>query len=183
MRSHHGVVTALGVLATTLLLAAPPAVAKDIGGRLGFGVEHSISGITGATIRYWFSPDFGATASAGVDVVDIVKGQNPKTTFDGSLTALYTVVGSVHANLSVGLRLAVGYQSQEAALVDDATATGGVTRFRIELPVVLEFFLSDHFSISAGTGAGVAFRLDQPEVDVNVASASISGTFGVVYYF
>ena len=166
-----------------MMLWAPGASAKDVGGRLGFGVEHSISGITGATVRYWFSPDFGATASAGVDVAGIVKGQNPKTTFDGSLTALYRVVGSVHANLGIGLRLAVGYQSREAALVDDETATGGVTRFRIEIPVVLEFFLSDHFSISAGTGAGVAFRLDQPEVDVNVASASISGTFGIVYYF
>lgn len=189
MRSHSGSSWFAVAVVSALLLWAPSGAAKDLNGRLGVGVEHSLSGVSGATLRYWPAAAIGLGFAIGADVVGIAQGKDPATQVDGAITLLYNppFARSLHANLGLGLRVAASFSSVPVTtLADDGTEITSVdsrTGLRIEIPIVLEFFLSDNLSISAGTGAGVAFRLDAPDVQVNVATASISATFGMVYYF
>ena len=109
---------------------------------------------------------------------------------------MYNLARSLHANLGVGARVSLGFQTGETN--DIVPEAGEGIQFNFEIPIQLEFFLSDAFSISVATG--IVFALipeDGPTLDVeghekiqrnksviiDLGAGSIAGSLGVVYYF
>ena len=75
---------------------------------------------------------------------------------------------------------------------------GDDLQFNIELPIVIEYFLSESFSVSVSTGVLIAFIPEDGAVvtpkgngsesvpktiGVGIGAGSISGSLGAVYYF
>ncbi|MCB9729476.1 MAG: hypothetical protein H6746_13475 [Deltaproteobacteria bacterium] len=177
-----------------------PAQAKDMNGKLGVGLEQSLGGVTGLAIRYWPGAAFGIMGVLGVDIVS-VKEEDRRglaTTFTGSVGFAYNFARSLHANLSAGARLALGYESERAARLEDPARTSGILQVIIEVPVALEFFLSDNFSVGVATGLMFVFvpkdgaALDGEghgstkiprSIGIGIGSGAITGTLSAVYYF
>jgi hypothetical protein len=201
-RCHrHLAVTALLAIAT--LGAAPAAQAKDLQGRFGVGIEQSLAGVTGATVRYWPTQTLGINAIIGARIVIGTSSGGSKdlaTTLDAALGVVYNLARSLNANLGLGARVGVGYWSKTASrlISGDDTASDNV-QVNIEAPqIVLEFFLSDSFSFSVATGViwdivpAAGPTLDVPGDEglakpdtlvINLGPGSITGSLGIVYYF
>lgn len=209
-RASRGLPGVLPIMAVVLVVAlAPSAQAKDMNGRLGVGVEASLGGTSGISVRYWPGNAFGLLFTLGADVLTVEKvttGTDPDTgePTETSNTGLATTAGlstgftynfarSTHANLGVGARLAVSYESREAVRLSDPDADAQRFQFKIELPLMAEFFLSDSFSVSVATGilldfGNVTIREDANTTTsttfrVGIGSSSVTGTIGIVYYF
>ncbi|MEC9070832.1 MAG: hypothetical protein VX938_00575, partial [Myxococcota bacterium] len=57
-------------LALTLIIWMTPQVhAKDMRGRVGVGLEQSVSGISGLALRYWLSESLGTHAVIGGEIL------------------------------------------------------------------------------------------------------------------
>ena len=67
----HNLFRILVLSSLTLFLVAPAASAKDMRGRLGVGVEQTLGGVSGATVRYWMGPKLGVVATLGLEVVTV----------------------------------------------------------------------------------------------------------------
>jgi hypothetical protein len=195
-----GCLIALGLV----LWTGPSAHAKDMRGRLGLGLEQSLSGVSGVALRYWMGEAFGLHAVVGAEVLrtgsdgDAASDLHPR--LGASVGGIFNVGRSLHANIGVGARAVLGFQSVLAG--DGAADTSDKTTLQvgIEIPIMLEFFLSDAFSFSVGTG----FRLllgpivgDEPilhppsssftqgsrDTLIGIGAGSLLGTLGAVYYF
>ena len=57
------------ILAVMMIGLLPPgdAQAKNLKGRLGIGLEQTLGGVTGITLRYWPGQAFGLTLTEGVN--------------------------------------------------------------------------------------------------------------------
>ena len=188
--------------------------AKDLNGKLGIGLEQSLGGVSGITVRYWPMRDFGILLTGGVDIVTLNKPS--ETSEDGetddsgskastlatsgavSLGFVYNFAQSLHANLGIDARLALGFESAQAAKLRDPSRDSGVVQVGIEIPLVAEFFLSDNFTISVATGILVLFvpsagatldpqghgAITEPDAfSIGIGAGSVIATLGVVYYF
>jgi len=202
--------TALRRLLATLVLClslggalatAPPAQAKDMNGRLGVGMETSLGGISGIAFRFWPTQDLGINVTAGFRLYfeEVSTGGDFGTSIATSLGVVYNFSQALHANLGIGFRVGVGYNSQTINKVLNPGSTGDVFQLLVEGPLlVMEFFLSDRFSISASTGVlfnwvsqdGVAVEtpgqeeLEQPDsLVIDFGGGGFSATLGLVYYF
>jgi hypothetical protein len=190
---------ALAATLTALCLCAP-AHAKDMNGKLGVGLEQSLGGVTGIALRYWPGAAFGIVGVVGVDIISIKEEDRRglATTFTGSVGFAYNFARSLHANLSAGARLALGYQSKRAAQLVEPLRTGSILQVIVEIPVALEFFLSDNFSVGVATGLMFVFvpkdgaALDGKghgetkiprSIGIGIGSGAITGTLSAVYYF
>ena len=184
-------------------LVLSPASAKDLKGRAGVGLEQTLGGASGVTLRYWPAQAFGISLTAGAkiasyDGVDEAGAAEVKyaSIVTGAVGVMYNIARSLHANLGVGARVTLGFQTGETN--DIVPEAGDGTQFNFEIPIQLEFFMSDSFSVSVATG--VVFALipeDGPtlEVDghdkvqrndaviIDLGAGSIAGSLGVVYYF
>jgi len=191
----------LGFAAAAALVWAPPANAKDLAGRFGVGVVQSLGGVSGLAFRLWPSERLGLEAIVGVRVI-VAGGSSESqlaTSVGGSVGVVYNVARSLHANLGLGGRVSVGYRSRSAAQLLDPAATESITQVNLELPsVVLEFFLSDSFSVSVATGVVIDLvpaagrTLDVPGHEgfdtpsttiVDIGIGALAGSLGLVYYF
>ncbi len=209
--------------AALVALPAGPAGAKDLGGKLGIGVEQSIGGVSGAALRYWPGQAFGFLVTFGGnfstfeyiaertgddDEVTRTTETGLATAVDLSIGFVYNFARSLHANLGIGLRGALGFrtaQAQRQAAIragetdpDALEALDGGTEFAIEVPLTVEFFLSDSFSVSASTGLlfslvpaegpilegeGLSRLTPDDTWGITLGAGSVTGTLGVVYYF
>ncbi|MGM0574166.1 MAG: hypothetical protein ACQEXJ_00335 [Myxococcota bacterium] len=188
-------------LLATLLLASPAAEAKDMNGKLGLGLEQSLGGVSGLTVRYWPGAAFGLMSTLGVDVTSVKEEDDSTslaTTVVSSVGFRYNFARSLHANLGTGARLAIGYRSERAARLIDPEHEGRVIQFIVEIPLALDFFLSDSFSVGVATGLLFVFVPDEGAAltpvghgsttaadtfSLGIGAGSITGTLSAVYYF
>lgn len=190
-------------LAPLLVVHAPvsSASAKDLNGRLGVGLEETLGGATGLAVRYFFSEGVGITSTLGVDItlVDGEDGESDVATgFVGSVGIAVHFARSLHAHLGFGVRATFGYRSLAAAQLIDPTVTSTDLHVALELPLILEFFLSDHFSVGASTGFILNFVPDSGgtlatsgaggtkapgAIGIGIGAGSIGATLSVLYYF
>lgn len=187
---------ALLLIASSLMVLGTPASvsAKDLNGRFGVGLEQSLGGVSGITARYWPTESFGLVATAGADVVTKSDFEFLNTRLVASTGFVYNFAESLHANFGAGVRLAMGFETDNQTGTDNA-------EFDIEIPLTAEFFLSDNFSVSVAVGVLIAIVPGTGSVlnaeDSNEASSgdgesidtirfgigTITGNLGVVYYF
>ncbi|TNF30048.1 MAG: hypothetical protein EP329_14420 [Deltaproteobacteria bacterium] len=193
---------AVGLAALLALsTSAPDAAAKDLSGRLGIGLEETLGGATGFALRYFFSEGVGVTSTLGVDItlVDGEDGQSQVATgFVGSFGVAVHFARSLHAHLGFGVRATFGYRSLEAAQLIDPAVTATDLQVALELPLILEFFLSDHFSVGASTGFILNFVPDSGStlatsgaggtrtpgaIGIGIGAGSIGASLAILYYF
>ena len=191
MRFRHGLIA---FCALSALLLAPTVQAKDLSGRFGLGLEQSLGGVTGVTMRYWPGQHFGILATVGADVITQDDFKFLNTNIGVSAGFVYNFAESLHANLGAGLRLAIGF---ETGYDSDESQEGAVFQFDIELPVMTEFFLSDSFSVSLAVGVVIAMipltgavfssseATDAPQSTetIHFGIGNFTSQIGVVYYF
>lgn len=192
-----------GFLCLVWAISSNPVGAKDLKGRAGVGIEQTLGGVSGLTLRYWPAQAFGISLTAGARIssydgldADGVAEVKYASIVTGSLGIMYNLAQSLHANLGVGLRVAVGFQSGETNDIVPQDANG--TQINFEIPIQLEFFLSDSFSVSVATGVlfalipeeGPTLQVEGHEklergnsTIIDLGAGSVSGTLGVVYYF
>jgi hypothetical protein len=179
----------------TALAAATPAQAKDLNGRFGLGLEQSLGGVSGVTLRYWPGAKFGILATIGADVLTQTDFKFLNTKVAASAGFVYNFAESLHANLGAGLRLAIGFETNYNSSEE---SDGAVFQFDIELPVMTEFFLSDSFSVSLAVGvviamiplSGAVFKgAGVPDTEsysaetIHFGIGSFTSQLGIVYYF
>jgi len=179
----------------TTLAAASPAEAKELNGRFGLGLEQSLGGVSGVTMRYWPGAKFGILATIGADFLTQTDFKFLNTNVGVSAGFVYNFAESLHANLGAGLRLALGF---ETGYDSNDEQDGAVFQFDIELPVMTEFFLSDSFSVSVCVGVVIAMipitgpvfkDSTAPETEsynaetVHFGIGSFTSQVGIVYYF
>ena len=177
------------------LAAAAPAEAKELNGRFGLGIEQSLGGVSGVTMRYWPGAKFGILATIGADFLTQEDFKFLNTNVAVSAGFVYNFAESLHANLGAGLRLALGF---ETGYDSNDEQDGAVFQFDIELPVMTEFFLSDSFSVSLSVGVviamlpitGAVFKGEgTPDTEsynaetIHFGIGSFTSQIGIVYYF
>ena len=181
-------------LAATALLASP-GHAREVSGRFGIGLEQSLAGASGLSIRYFTSASLAIMATLGVDIA-VVDG-SVSAGVAGSAGFAFQLARSQHAHLSVGLRAAFGYRSLDAFQIIDPTATASDLHFALEIPLGLEVWLADNFSIGASTGilvnfvpsggaqlhgSGAGTTAPAGSVGIGLGAGSVS-TLSILYYF
>ena len=193
------------VTAATLMMTAgfgAEVAARPMEGRLGVGLERSLAGASGLALRYFPSDHVAVAVALGVDL-SVVDAAAPGTTdlaagLTTSVGALWHLDQSDHAHFAVGARLALGYRTLDARQLVDPAATTSDLDVALELPFMLELWLSDHFSVSAATGilihlvpeSGAVLRGEGPGssapaggLGVGIGAGDITATLGALYYF
>ena len=186
------------------LFVSPQADAKNLKGRLGLGLEQSISGVSGLTIRYWAGDRLGIHATLGGSVATGLNedGDEVGTSIGASAGFIYNVARALHANLGMGVRAAVGLRNEALRNALDTSGdpqrAGDDLQFNIELPIVIEYFLSESFSVSVSSGLLLVFvpsdgAVLSPKgnggstipdtVGIGIGAGSITGSLGAVFYF
>ena len=194
----------LAALVFVLGLAPHRASAKDLNGKVGLGLEQSLSGVSGLTVRYWPLAEFGLAVTVGAELLiphaNDTSGRAVGTRIVASAGVLYNFARSLHANLGGGLRLGLGFNSAdfERAVNGDQAASADQIQFMVEIPLTAEFFLSDNFSISLSTGILISIVMPDsepvlepdghgnstvPGVNIGIGTGSVTATLGVLYYF
>ena len=205
-RQSNGLCRLLGVLFLLVLSGVHQVQAKDLNGRFGIGVEQSLGGVTGVTLRYFPTRSLGVlfTGGMGLSVTeeDLDNGESKHALSVGvaaSLGIVYNFARSLHANLGIGARVSAGLGAISAAELTQDTDKELALEWALEVPLTAEFFLSDNFSLSVATGlllrfvpqAGAALSPSgfggggsaSKAAIVGVGAGSVLGTLGIVYYF
>lgn len=128
-----------------VLAIAMPASAKDMGGKFGVGVDQTLGGVTGLELKY-FIGDFAVSLEPGFaiwspDTGDTHFGLNM------AIGGVFYFARSDQANLGFGAKVDLGYLNKAANGGTDATFQAN-----IELPLVMEYFFTDHFAFHIATG-------------------------------
>jgi hypothetical protein len=192
----------LALAACVMLVAvAPASEAKDLKGRLGIGLEQSLGGVSGFTVRYWPAQAFGLSVTVGAQLISFTEVATAEdklaSTIKTSFGFTYNMSRSNFANLGIGARLAIGFRSEAASQLDNLADEVAALQFSLEIPLTVEFFFSDNFSLSVGMGFVLAFIpeegavLDDGATAADGAKASLVVNFGgsatanigLVYYF
>ena len=177
--------------------------AKDLKGRAGLGVEQTLGGASGITLRYWPAQAFGFSLTAGAKIVSYdgvdetgVSEVKYASVVTGSVGLMYNLARSLHANLGAGVRFTFGFQTGETNDIVPQAKDG--VQINVEIPLQMEFFLSDSLSLSVATG--VVFAMvpeDGPALDVeghdrilrndsviiDLGAGGVAASMGIVYYF
>ena len=147
-----------------VLLAGSHAQAKNMHGKFGTGYQRTLLGAQGLSFTYWGSPQLALCFQLGAGFV--LDASNSTTT---NLVAAggvkYVFYGTKFANLSIGGKIDLGWATKlTVAVAPDTTGTDGaqppgtreasnVTQWGLEVPLEVEYFLSDAFSFNLATGA------------------------------
>jgi len=181
-------------------LTAPPATGRPMDGRFGVGLERTLGGATGLALRFFVSDSFAIVATAGVDITLTSQDGQSSTSAGVAASAggMFHVARSDHAHLAVGARLTLGYRSLDAFRLIDPDATSTTIDVAIEIPIALEIWISNHFSLTVATGilidfvpsSGAQIRGDGAgsnappgSIGIGLGAGSITATLGALYYF
>jgi len=186
------------ILAPTLCLAiltSGTALAKDMNGKFGVGYDQSLGGMSGLNLKYYLG-DVAIWTTFGFDYFKPDPGDD-RMGFAAAIGGIYNFARSEQANLGIGLRANFGFRNAGAMNGSD-----GSFQFNMELPLVAEFFFTDHFSIHAGTGillvivpakgrsldvddstSGVTSSASTKGIGVGIGNGSLIGNAGFTYYF
>jgi hypothetical protein len=201
MRPAHRLIPSL--LAGALCLSSTSSAARPMAGRLGVGLEQTLAGAAGLGLRYFTEDTLAIAVTLGLDLAVADSPEDPARTdvavgLSTSLGALWQVARSDHAHLALGARLALGYRTLDARLLVDPEATASELDLALELPLSLEVWLSDHFSLTCATGVlihlvpdsgaqldggGAGSHAPPGGVGVGFGAGSITATLGAFYYF
>ena len=190
----QALVRGLGALA--LVSGFGAAHAREMDGRFGVGLEQSLGGASGIAMRYFTSETLSLQATFGVDIV-VVDGNVSAGVVGSAGVALHIARGQ-HAHLWTGVRGTLGYRSLDAFKIIDPTATDSDLHFALEIPLGLEVWLADNFSVGAATGilinivpgGGAQLHGEGPgssappgAIGIGIGAGSVSATLSVLYYF
>lgn len=195
---------ATAVFALTAL-SAFPASPKNMHGKFGFGLQRTLLGVEGINLNYWASPKLAVSFVLGTGFVLNADNDNTSTVH-GSGGFKYVVYGTKFANLTVGVKADVAWASKMEALVEDSNTSAGdaapaddepaggagdetedsyvnasnVTQWGVELPLEVEFFMSDSFSFNLAVGATFTMVPERPgDFPENLVLLKSSGLGGV----
>jgi len=166
-------VAALAVLLAATCLAPEPAAARDMTGKAGVGfaarLDRSPLSAPSLTFRYWRDTlSFEFIFGFDWDVLDT--SLHDERVLHGGAGALWMVHDSRNLSVSVGGRVFVEVNSldterQSIPMVVDSDGTTRVTdclnnttdrvQLMFALPLQVEYFLSDHSSLTAAVGVTV----------------------------
>jgi len=144
----------IAVVATALtLLLAGPATAKDKSGSFGIGYDTTLGGAGGLAMTYWATHALGIDATIGF--VFINRNDSNKDAPLGvafSIGARYNIAPATDVNLSFGVRVSMAFVNKAGNLDENDDPIDSIFQANIELPLTVEYFFSDHFSINLSTG-------------------------------
>jgi hypothetical protein len=202
------------------LLGASPANAKNLHGKAALGIQRTLLEAQGITFAYWATPKVCVSFVLGAGFVngeveakrdldedgvleDYMK-QLSSTSLLGAFGVKYVIYGTKFANLTVGFRADMGWASSLGDLQEDDTwkDRNDVTQFGFEIPLEVEYFLSDAVSINLATGAtftwipdglpeklsllgstGIGQGVRAKDRAVSIGGGSIFSHIGVRFYF
>jgi hypothetical protein len=127
------------------VLLAAPAAAKDMNGKFGVGFDQSFGGVSGINLKY-FIGDFALWLTPGLDLYHLGGTSSTGVKFDVGVAGIYNFARSDQANLGTGLRVDVGYMN------GDSNGGSETWQVNLEIPLIGEYFLTDHFAIHLGVG-------------------------------
>ena len=166
---RHVTVVALAAL----LLLPGRTEAKNVQGKLGFGYQLTLAGAQGFSLTYWAAERFAMQVLAGAEF-RLDKKNEVNSTIHFGLGGRYVLMSTRYANLSIGLRAVMAYapnlwtyssvlrcspDGEDSVCVEETSRTTetNVLQFGVELPIEVEYFFSDSFSIMLGAGAMAVF--------------------------
>ena len=160
------------LLCLAVVALCAPASAKDMSGKFGVGFDQTLGGVTGLNLRY-FIGDFCIRGVIGVDFFR-PSGGDSSVGVDFALGAMYNFGRTDVVNVGVGVVVDLGWRNQAAmsqtrlrceheivngkdtgaqiCTQEQVGGSGSSIQFNVEVPIVVEYFFSDHFSIHLGTG-------------------------------
>lgn len=149
-----------------LLLTAPAldAEARDMNQKFGLGYEQSVGGVSGISLKYHIK-NFSVAATVGFDIFKPTDS-DPRTAVRFAAGAFYDFARFKQVNMGIGLRVNAGWKNGEAVNSErmkklnctDADScsglvtSGDVWQVNLEIPLVVEVFLSDHFAFTLSAG-------------------------------
>lgn len=190
----------LAVLALALAaqLLAGPAAGKNMHGKFGTGYQQTLLSTRGLQFTYWASPQLAVQLLMGAGFV-LNEDNDSTTTILASTGFKYVLYGTKFANLSIGGRLDIGWASRIltpqygkstdclAAEAKDELETqcdesSNVTQLGLEIPIEVEYFLSDAFSFNLATGATFTVVPEGPDRDTLLLQTGGLGNPGHAEY-
>ena len=130
----------------TILLAlflglSVPAMAKDMNGKFGLGLDVSTGGVSGLAFRY-FIGNLKLNLALGVNAFIPSDGGKTQFGFFGAPGLIYEFALAPQTNMGVRLKANLGYLNK--------AANNGVSVFEanIEIPIEVEYFFSRHFAMN-----------------------------------
>jgi hypothetical protein len=198
----------LPAIALCLMLLLPAsALGKNMDGKFGFGLQRTMLGAQGLCVQYWNGPKFAVGLLLGMGFTLDPDNTNA-TTLHGGVGAKYILVATKYANLTVGGRAVLGWstayatqaaESQADAAAGEDSAAREIIQWGLELPLEVEYFFSDAFSLNVATGLTFTMIPDEgplfPPADVpgaryekgykniGVGVGSLFGQAGFSFYF
>jgi hypothetical protein len=180
----------LGGLAVLLMLtfAAPGAGAKDLPGKFGLGYVCTLGGVPGLDIQYYVTRFIGLEAVLGLDYVSA--SDFSPLAFKMSLGGRFNFARAKDANLGVALRANIGVSN--ADYFKNKAVTEGSVHFNLEIPLIAEYFLSNHFSVFTQVGLlidfvpkkGAVLTGGTPETtEVHFGIPGLQGLLGATFWF
>ena len=193
------------------MLSTSPAQAKDMNGKFGVGFIQTLGGVSGLSMRYWVSRRVGIELDLGVSYTQRSVGGTTEILVAAGV--FYALVQHRFANLLVGIRADVGLlanpmrthnsvvagtavnseQGSTTAEVDSAPA-----QFNFELPLIVEYFFSDSFSVNLAVGIvlvivpdggqildtdGLGKVYEGDEIGLGIGAGGLLGSAGFTFYF
>jgi len=154
------------------------ASAKNMHGKFGTGYQRTLLGAQGLSFTYWGSPQLALCFQLGAGFVLDANNDNT-TTILAAGGVKYVFFGTKFANLSLGAKLDLGWATKLTVPhvgTDGAPGTrdiSNVTQWGVEVPLEVEYFLSDAFSFNLATG--VTFTAYPNDVDRSNAFLATEG--------
>lgn len=198
-----------------MTLAVPPltpeAGAKDMNGKFGIGFTQTLGGVSGLGARYWATRRWGIEAVVGASLLD-ADALRVSTDILVAVGVFYGLIQHRHANLSIGFRVDLGIRArpnvarERTSVIGDAVDTEGgppgpaetTVQINLELPLMVEYFFSDSFSIHMAVGlvaifvpddglvletTGAGAVSDTVDFGFGFGSGGLLGTAGFTFYF
>lgn len=153
----------LSVLAVCLLIPAT-AGARDMNQKFGIGYEQSVGGVSGINLKYHIKR-FTIAGTVGFDIFKPTDS-DPRSAVRFAAGAFYDFASFKKVNMGIGLRVNAGWKNAEAVnagrrkelgCTDNDSCSGmvksgDVWQVNLEIPLVVEVFLSDHFAFTLSAG-------------------------------
>ncbi len=178
------------LMLVALTFAAPVSQAKDMQGKFGLGYVCTLGGVPGLDIQYYVNRFIGLEAVLGLDYVS-ASNLSPLA-FKMSLGGRFNFARAKDANLGVALRANIGVTNSDYMKAKVAGATEGSVHFNIEIPLIAEYFLSNHFSIFTQFGLlldfvpkkGAVLTNGAPDTtEVHFGLPALQGLLGATFWF
>lgn len=180
----------IGGLAMLLMLtfAAPGAFAKDLPGKFGMGYVSTLGGVGGLDIQYYVTRFIGLEAVLGLDYIS-ASNVSPLC-FKMALGGRFNFARAKDANLGVAIRANIGVANKDQMSLSGGTDSS--VHFNIEIPLIAEYFLSNHFSIFTQVGLLIDFVPKNGAVltkgaadttEVHFGLPALQGLLGATFWF